>query len=96
MIAGNNAACGEKTTGGNRWKQVHGIATIARMALVTIAGYPSSGKTRRADQIKADLEQRFQSESCKLKVVTLSDDTLNLSRDSYGGELAKLSHLSRA
>ena len=49
------------------------------MALITIAGYPSSGKTRRAEQIKLDLERRLEDPSYagpKLKVVIVSDDTL--------------------
>ena len=56
------------------------------MALITISGYPSSGKTRRAEQIKLDLERRLADPSYagpKLKVVIVSDDTLNLSRDAY-------------
>lgn len=59
------------------------------MALVTISGYPCSGKTRRAEQIKRALEQRLQSTTYtgpRLKVSILSDDTLNLSRTSYNGQ----------
>ncbi|KDQ55858.1 hypothetical protein JAAARDRAFT_79772 [Jaapia argillacea MUCL 33604] len=56
------------------------------MAFITISGYPSSGKSKRAEQIKAALEQRLQDPSYtgpKLKVSILSDDTLNLDRAVY-------------
>ena len=59
------------------------------MALVTISGYPCSGKTRRAEQIKLALENRLQSPDYagpKLKVTVLSDDVLNISRDAYKGQ----------
>ncbi|KII92260.1 hypothetical protein PLICRDRAFT_154662 [Plicaturopsis crispa FD-325 SS-3] len=56
------------------------------MALITISGYPSSGKTRRAHQIKDSLEKRMQDESYvgpKLKVIIVSDDSLHLARTAY-------------
>ena len=56
------------------------------MALVTISGYPSSGKSRRAEQLRVHLENRFQDSSYegpRLKVVVISDDSLNISRDVY-------------
>ncbi len=59
------------------------------MALITISGFPCSGKTRRAEQIKKALESRLQDSNYAgptLKVVVLSDDKLNISRDAYKGE----------
>ncbi|KAF7793958.1 hypothetical protein EIP86_005082 [Pleurotus ostreatoroseus] len=56
------------------------------MALITITGYPCSGKTRRANELKAALEARIQDPSYagpQLKVIVLSDDELNVSRDAY-------------
>ncbi|THH04705.1 hypothetical protein EW146_g10111 [Bondarzewia mesenterica] len=56
------------------------------MALITISGYPCSGKTKRADQVKAGLEERLKDPSYEgpsLKVVVLSDDVLNVDRSSY-------------
>ncbi|KAF7970384.1 hypothetical protein HWV62_24245 [Athelia sp. TMB] len=56
------------------------------MALITISGYPCSGKTRRAQQIKSQLEQRLADptyEGPKLKVCIVSDDTLSLGRNAY-------------
>ena len=58
------------------------------MALVTFSGYPCSGKTRRATQLKDDLECRLADPSYSgplLKVVVLSDDILNVERSSYNG-----------
>jgi protein KTI12 len=56
------------------------------MALITISGYPSSGKSRRASQIKSHLETCLADpayEGPQLKVILISDDTLNISRDAY-------------
>lgn len=56
------------------------------MALVTFSGYPCSGKTRRATQLKDHLDSRLADSSYSgppLKVVVLSDDTLNIDRSSY-------------
>ena len=58
------------------------------MALITITGYPSSGKTRRAQQLKQYLESKLAGQEYRgptLKVVVLSDDDLNLSRSVYDG-----------
>lgn len=60
------------------------------MALITISGYPCSGKSRRAAQIKAHLEATLQQPNYigpSLKVVLLSDDVLNIGRSAYNGEL---------
>ncbi|KAH9935713.1 chromatin associated protein KTI12 [Fomitopsis serialis] len=63
------------------------------MALITISGFPSSGKSRRAHQIKAQLESRIQDPSYpgpRLKVSIISDDDLNVDRSVYGdGRLEK-------
>ncbi|TFK53667.1 chromatin associated protein KTI12 [Heliocybe sulcata] len=56
------------------------------MALITFSGYPCSGKSRRADQLKSHLESLLQAPSYtgrKLKVEILSDDTLNIDRSAY-------------
>lgn len=58
------------------------------MALVTITGYPSSGKSRRASQLKTHLEDRIQDPNFtgpKYKVRIISDDELNLDRNVYSG-----------
>lgn len=58
------------------------------MALITITGYPSSGKSKRAQQLKGYLEARLAGSEYhgpSLKVVVLSDDSLNLARSIYDG-----------
>ncbi|KAI0305651.1 chromatin associated protein KTI12 [Multifurca ochricompacta] len=60
------------------------------MALVTFTGYPSSGKTHRAIQLKGHLDRRLTDPSYsgpKLKVIVLSDDALNIDRSSYNDSL---------
>lgn len=54
------------------------------MALITFTGYPSSGKTRRACQLKDHLDRRIADPSGQ-KVIILSDDSLNVVRSSYDG-----------
>ncbi|KAH8119074.1 chromatin associated protein KTI12 [Phellopilus nigrolimitatus] len=56
------------------------------MALITISGYPASGKSHRADQLKTYLERRLQEptyDGPKLKVTVLTDDKLNIKRHVY-------------
>lgn len=58
------------------------------MALITVTGYPSSGKSKRAQQLKEYLEARLAGSEYhgpSLKVVVLSDDSLSLSRSVYDG-----------
>jgi tRNA uridine 5-carbamoylmethylation protein Kti12 len=59
------------------------------MALITFSGLPSSGKTRRANDLHALLTDRLAEPSYNgpLKtVVHLSDDTLHLLRSAYDGQ----------
>lgn len=61
------------------------------MALVTVSGYPCSGKSRRVQQLKEYLESRLvepdpeSSNIPNLKVVVISDDSLNIKRNVYDG-----------
>lgn len=61
------------------------------MALVVISGYPCSGKTTRAHQIKEMLESRLaqaSSDELSLKnVIIINDELLGVSRSAYDGEL---------
>ncbi|KAI0044213.1 chromatin associated protein KTI12 [Auriscalpium vulgare] len=62
------------------------------MALITLSGYPSSGKTRRVTQLKAHLQQRLQDPSYngpKLTVAVISDDSLNIDRNAYDDSRAE-------
>ena len=64
------------------------------MALITISGFPASGKSKRARQIKDHLEQCLSDISYagpELKVVILSDDVLNIDRNAYNGAFDKIS-----
>jgi protein KTI12 len=58
------------------------------MALITISGYPCSGKSRRAEQIKVHLQTLLQASTYdgpNLNVTILSDDILNIDRAAYNG-----------
>ena len=59
------------------------------MALVTISGFPASGKTRRAEQLQRLLKQKMEDPAYggpHFKVVVLSDDSLHIKREVYNGE----------
>lgn len=59
------------------------------MAFITISGFPCSGKSRRVEQLRAHLQARFKDpvyEGPELKVVVVSDETLNIPRSVYGGK----------
>ena len=67
------------------------------MALITMSGFPCSGKTQRALQLKQSLEEHLQDPSYagpQLKVSILSDDELKIGRDAYNGESKKPETLS--
>ena len=56
------------------------------MALITVSGYPCSGKSRRVEQLKTYLESRLaESNAPTLNVAVVSDDSLDLKRDVYNG-----------
>jgi tRNA uridine 5-carbamoylmethylation protein Kti12 len=59
------------------------------MALVTITGYPCSGKSRRALEIK----QYFESRQSQLEIIIVSDNTLNIDPTVYDGLFEFLSTL---
>ncbi|EJU01920.1 chromatin associated protein KTI12 [Dacryopinax primogenitus] len=59
------------------------------MACITISGYPCSGKSRRAHQLKSYLEQRLEDpayEGPKLNVSVVSDTDLNIDRAVYNDQ----------
>ncbi|KAG6816965.1 hypothetical protein H0H87_001279 [Tephrocybe sp. NHM501043] len=56
------------------------------MALVTISGFPCSGKTKRAEQIRSGLEDHLKNDNYQgpiSKITVLSDDVLSLDRSVY-------------
>lgn len=59
------------------------------MALITISGYPCSGKSTRANQLKSAFEEQLVNPSYNgpvKRVVLVSDDLLNLTREAYDGK----------
>ncbi|KAJ9120128.1 hypothetical protein QFC22_003026 [Naganishia vaughanmartiniae] len=59
------------------------------MALITISGYPCSGKSTRAQQIKQDFEARLNDESYtgpKLSVEIIDDPGSKVGREAYDGQ----------
>lgn len=65
-------------------------STPLNMALVTISGYPCSGKTTRALQIQSAFEETIRDPAYDgpiKNVKLISDDTLELSRKGYDGKL---------
>ena len=66
------------------------------MALVTIVGYPCSGKSRRSAQLASAFEARLSDPNYTgptLKLITVSDDSLHVPRSVYDGP--RLLHLPR-
>lgn len=57
------------------------------MALITISGYPCSGKSTRALQLKEDFESRIQQALngaiSKLQVVIVDDKECGVRREAY-------------
>lgn len=74
--------------GDDGWSRVTEIEGIIIMALITFTGYPCSGKSKRTQQLKVYLESKLadaEYHGPALKVVVLSDDSLDLSRSVYDG-----------
>ncbi|OLL24132.1 Protein kti12 [Neolecta irregularis DAH-3] len=67
------------------------------MPLLVVTGYPSSGKTTRAEQIREDLVRRIvgskEDRERKLKVHIVNDDILKIPKDVY--RKAKLEKAAR-
>jgi hypothetical protein len=65
------------------------ILNFTSMALLTISGYPCSGKSIRTNQLKDAFEEQLADPSYNgpvKKVVVVSDDLLNLTRQAYDGK----------
>lgn len=64
------------------------------MALITLVGFPCSGKSTRAQQVKEYLESRLREESYdgpKLSVVIVNDDNCHVPRSTYDSGLLYVS-----
>jgi protein KTI12 len=58
------------------------------MALITISGFPCSGKTLTAHRLRDDLEARLGEPSYtgpRLKVIVVDDDSCHVPRSTYDG-----------
>lgn len=67
------------------------LTTKKSMALVTISGFPCSGKTTRARQLAEYLEKRLQSPEYtgqKFDVIVVDDQGCHVARSAYDGESA--------
>lgn len=58
------------------------------MALVTVSGFPSAGKTRRAHELKAFFDAKLAAgEGAPISEVTIVDDeSVHVTRAAYDGE----------
>ena len=86
----NRVPRGASVIGADAFDEVKASARLPDMALVTISGYPCSGKSKRVSELKAALESRLQDPNYagpQLKVKILSDEELYVSRDAYNGLL---------
>lgn len=62
------------------------LAKYAEMALVTITGFPCSGKSTRAQQLKRDFEKRLKEpeyDGPALEVVVVDDESSHVPRSTY-------------
>lgn len=67
-------------------KLIFSLAEYAEMALVTITGFPCSGKSTRAQQLKRDFEKRLKEpeyDGPALEVVVVDDESSHVPRSTY-------------
>lgn len=55
------------------------------MPLIILTGYPSSGKTQRANEIKEYLQKRLSEENKPLRIHIIDDASLHVTKDAYKG-----------
>lgn len=58
------------------------------MALITVSGFPSAGKTRFAERLMASFEERLRDPTYHgpaLELVRIEDDLGHLGREAYSG-----------
>ena len=65
------------------------------MVLLTISGFPSSGKTTRARELAAFFDTKIAASDVpaikRLKVAVINDESLNLSKTAYDGTFSDCS-----
>jgi hypothetical protein len=74
------------------------LPPLQKMAMITLAGYPASGKTTRAQELVEYLNTRLVDPStppsfARLKPVLINDESLNLAKSVYDGAYTSLSPL---
>lgn len=57
------------------------------MPLIIVTGYPSSGKSQRANEIKDYLVKKLEEDSKSYRIHVINDESLHISKDAYKGEL---------
>lgn len=55
------------------------------MPLITITGYPTSGKSTRANEIKEYLSKRLEKENKSYRIHVLNDESLHIPKEAYKG-----------
>ena len=81
----------------SRAQAAHGPALyLAKMAMITVCGFPCSGKSTRAAQLAHFLDAKLADPACPpkhraRKVVVLNDESLGISKRSYDGPSLPLS-----
>lgn len=56
------------------------------MPLIIITGFPSSGKTQRANEIKEFLSKRLEQENKSFRIHVINDESLHIAKDAYNGK----------
>lgn len=60
------------------------------MAMITFSGYPCSGKSTRAIELKTFLQHKLQSAGSSMKIIVINDESLALSKTSYDGTSSQM------
>lgn len=59
------------------------------MPLIIITGFPSSGKTQRANEIKDFLTSRLEQEKKSFRIHVINDESLHIPKEAYNGKKQK-------
>jgi protein KTI12 len=57
------------------------------MPLITITGYPTSGKSQRANEIKEYLAKKLAEENKSYRIHVINDESLHVPKDAYKGKV---------
>lgn len=59
------------------------------MPLVIITGYPSSGKSQRANELKEYLLKRLEQDKKSYRIHVINDESLHVPKQAYKGKIKK-------